>query len=380
MLGYTCGFLDGPLTDKLITSTYREQVSACGYGCMTAINYNKSGKAFVVTATTFPVFDSICATGRDSDQSSLTHIATIFSNILDIETAFGNSEQLALAHVQRSNQPLFKSEAFVQQPKIAQGGPRRSQGRGHGSGGPGSGQGQGQGLEHRGHGHVHKRTRSTASESCGEAQHAGGGSRRSPSPGLLNGEFTQSSHRAPESEIVHQQDQGNTHELTQADFVKIGQSARLADILRIMIVCKNPMVMTDSSGKILHLNRTWTEFCGYNLQDIEGLDNNVLQGPDTDMAEVGKCMSEVHRGNVGTMNVVNYKKNGSAYRATVMIIPLQGGYLNPGKPSARPSLPLRLLSALPSLVSFLPPQSRPPTHYPATTHFYACLWPENECA
>lgn len=44
-------------------------------------NYRKNGEVFNVVVTSFPVYDSVCATGTNSDVPVLTHFATVLSSI-----------------------------------------------------------------------------------------------------------------------------------------------------------------------------------------------------------------------------------------------------------------------------------------------------------
>ena len=329
--------MQGAQTDKKVTRTFMSQVGSFGYGCMTVINYTKSGRPFVVTVKVFPVYDAVSATGCDSDQPMLTHLATVLTSVVDVAQEFGNSAQ-AQKHVLRENQPLFSDS----------GGGYNSACQGAVGGG--------------GSGHVHRTLSAfNSSENASQKRTRGG-----EPPGALQGVeetgeavrgFTleerasvgggecrrEARCQSPEAAVDEEPCAPSIwgvgrrfvdlakHDLSLEDFVRISYTARLSDLLRLMVICRNPIVITDASGRILHANKGWSELTGFSLGEVEGLTCRVLQGPATDSNEVARCMAIVRGGARAEMEVVNYKKDQTPYLAKVAIVPLKGAYQNQGK-------------------------------------------------
>lgn len=67
VMGLTTAFLQGPLTDLAMTSSFMTDIQEFGYGHMRIINYRRSGEMYVCTVKVFPVFDTVRAEGPDCD-------------------------------------------------------------------------------------------------------------------------------------------------------------------------------------------------------------------------------------------------------------------------------------------------------------------------
>jgi PAS domain S-box-containing protein len=117
--------------------------------------------------------------------------------------------------------------------------------------------------------------------------------------------------------------------LTADRFELIGATVRLSDLLRLMLGSLEAMVLTDSQGRILHVNKPWRKLCGYSLSDVEGRSCAILQGPMTDLLAVRRC-EQVYRkeGRPASMTVANYRKDGLMFNNCVTIVPIRGGYLH----------------------------------------------------
>lgn len=101
--------------------------------------------------------------------------------------------------------------------------------------------------------------------------------------------------------------------------------------MRLMLTCVDAMVLTDNHGKIIHCNRQWVELTGYYLSEVEGCDCSVLQGSMTDHAETRRCSELQKLCKPSTMNVVNYRKDGSMFVNQVTTVPIRGGYRTNGE-------------------------------------------------
>jgi len=73
---------------------------------------------------------------------------------------------------------------------------------------------------------------------------------------------------------------------------------------------------------ITHVNQQWCEMCGYTLEEVEGLSNKLLQGPETDQALLDDLMSSVRRGEASSATLVNYKKGGERFVNQVKVVPV----------------------------------------------------------
>lgn len=62
------------------------EVTRTGYGHMRIYNYRKNDDVFEVDVNVYPVFDSICTEGEDSDKPVLTHFASVMSDIRLVST------------------------------------------------------------------------------------------------------------------------------------------------------------------------------------------------------------------------------------------------------------------------------------------------------
>ncbi|MFQ3577658.1 MAG: PAS domain-containing protein [Verrucomicrobiia bacterium] len=85
-----------------------------------------------------------------------------------------------------------------------------------------------------------------------------------------------------------------------------------------------PIVTTDRQGRIIGLNTAFTALCGYTLEEVKGRKpGEFLQGPLTDPEDVEALRKAVRRGEPCCQEMVNYHKNGSAYRVRISITPLK---------------------------------------------------------
>merc|ERR1719213_867436 len=84
------------------------------------------------------------------------------------------------------------------------------------------------------------------------------------------------------------------------------------------------IVMTQAHPphKITHVNHPWCEMCGYTMEEVEGLTNSILQGPETDMQMVEALMKSARKGEASSPTLVNYKKGGVRFVNQVAIQPV----------------------------------------------------------
>ena len=74
--------------------------------------------------------------------------------------------------------------------------------------------------------------------------------------------------------------------------------------------------------QITHANKPWLEMCGYDLEEVEGLTNKILTGPETD-AEALKRLNEcVRRREPSLQTLINYKRGGVRFLNEVQTTPV----------------------------------------------------------
>ena len=99
------------------------------------------------------------------------------------------------------------------------------------------------------------------------------------------------------------------------------RNVQLADLLENMT---DPIVLCskDFPHQITHANKPWLEMCGYDLEEVEGLTNKILTGPETD-AEALKRLSEcVRRREPSLQTLINYKRGGVRFLNEVQTSPV----------------------------------------------------------
>lgn len=106
---------------------------------------------------------------------------------------------------------------------------------------------------------------------------------------------------------------------------------RLSDLLRLMLSCKDAMVLTDKRGRIVHCNGAWVELTGHTLTDAEGLDCDILHGSMTDSSEIRRCNGLRRAFQASVSTVVNYRKDGLMFLNSVTTSPIRGIYMSEGE-------------------------------------------------
>lgn len=96
---------------------------------------------------------------------------------------------------------------------------------------------------------------------------------------------------------------------------------RLAEIARRT---GNAVIITNANGLIEWVNEGFTRITGYELDDVLGrTPGQVLQGPDTDPAQVQRLREAVRTGSPVKVELVNYGKSGHKYMIEIELIPLR---------------------------------------------------------
>jgi PAS domain S-box-containing protein len=83
------------------------------------------------------------------------------------------------------------------------------------------------------------------------------------------------------------------------------------------------LVVTNAAGLLEWVNPAFTDMCGYTLDELRGRKpGHLLQGPGTDPAAVNRIRESLRARRACREQLVNYHKDGSAYRADVRIMPV----------------------------------------------------------
>lgn len=74
--------------------------------------------------------------------------------------------------------------------------------------------------------------------------------------------------------------------------------------------------------RITHVNKAWTELCGFELEECKGKSLSILQGPETDMSKVDKLCKLSQKGYAASMVVTNHNKKGDTFRNHLRCYPV----------------------------------------------------------
>ena len=82
-------------------------------------------------------------------------------------------------------------------------------------------------------------------------------------------------------------------------------------------------VCTDAEGRITAINPAFSELCGHTFQDLKGRKpGTVLQGPESSNHSVEALRQAIQRREPCVTELVNYHKDGSAYRVRIDLRPV----------------------------------------------------------
>ncbi len=83
------------------------------------------------------------------------------------------------------------------------------------------------------------------------------------------------------------------------------------------------LVVATADGLLEWVNPIFTAMCGYTLEELRGRKpGHILQGPGTDPASVDRIRGALRARRACRETLVNYHKDGTAYRADVRILPV----------------------------------------------------------
>jgi diguanylate cyclase (GGDEF)-like protein/PAS domain S-box-containing protein len=84
-------------------------------------------------------------------------------------------------------------------------------------------------------------------------------------------------------------------------------------------------LVTDATQAIIHVSASFTAMTGYELAELQGHNCRILQGPGTDKSTVRRMKDLLASGEVFEGQILNYRKDGSAFWTALKIIPMRVG-------------------------------------------------------
>ncbi len=296
VIGYTCSFLQGKGTNLKTAASLTKDVCETGYGSMRIHNYKKNGQMFRGDVTVFPVYDTMVAVGENCDIPVLTHFASILSNVEIIS----ESEMSQLSGTSGVNDcsvvsggiPIttilssLKNVATNTTPVILN-------------------------IDNTTDNHSDNKKRNISEHTVDSLNY----NEKVKDEPILDRRMNAKSVRTK-------------LDLTPEKFLELATNIRISDLLRLIMICSEPMILTDHDGKILHVNKHWVDLCGYDITEIDGKTCSILQGPLTDKTQMEDTKVKMREGVATKMSVINYKKNGTTFYNNVIIAPVRGGYNN----------------------------------------------------
>ncbi len=114
-----------------------------------------------------------------------------------------------------------------------------------------------------------------------------------------------------------------------ADITEQKQQEEQVRLLQSVVVNTNDgVVITEAEAidelglRIIYVNEAFTNITGYSLEEVLGKTPRILQGEKTDRTELDKIRTALSRWESVTVEVINYRKNGSEYWNEFSIVPV----------------------------------------------------------
>lgn len=103
----------------------------------------------------------------------------------------------------------------------------------------------------------------------------------------------------------------------------------------VVVNTKDAVLITEAfpidlpGPRILYVNEAFTRMTGYQLNEVLGKTPRIFQGPKTDRTQLDKIRAALSRWEVATVEVINYRKDGSEFWVEFSVVPVannQGQY------------------------------------------------------
>lgn len=100
--------------------------------------------------------------------------------------------------------------------------------------------------------------------------------------------------------------------------------ARLKEKVLQQIASEPARVETDPDGRLVAINPAFTVLCGYTFSEVVGRKpGSFLQGPDSERQAIQALRDAVKDGQPCETSLVNYHKDGHAYRVHIRMEPIR---------------------------------------------------------
>jgi len=93
-------------------------------------------------------------------------------------------------------------------------------------------------------------------------------------------------------------------------------------------VTRMPMVVTDATlpgNPITFVNPAFAQLSGYTTEELLGQDPHFMNGPKTDPESIARYEAAIEEGRDETLEILQYRKDGSPFRAMLFATPLSDG-------------------------------------------------------
>ncbi len=106
-------------------------------------------------------------------------------------------------------------------------------------------------------------------------------------------------------------------------------AARLRLLESAVVNSYDSIVITDAGSpasprpRIVFVNEAFTRLSGYAPHEAIGRSPAILQGPDSDPAEIARMRASLSRGEVFTAELINYRKDGVPFHVEARIMPIR---------------------------------------------------------
>ncbi|MBE8999753.1 PAS domain S-box protein [Nostoc sp. LEGE 12447] len=111
-----------------------------------------------------------------------------------------------------------------------------------------------------------------------------------------------------------------THQKQQEEQVRLLQSVVVNTNDAVVITEAQPV--GEPGPNIIYVNEAFTRITGYSLQEVLGKTPRILQGAKTSRAELDKVWTALSRWETVTVQVINYRKDGSEFWNEFSIVPV----------------------------------------------------------
>ena len=311
VLGHTCAFLQGKGTDLKTAAAFTRDVRETGYGHMRIHNYRKSGEMFACNVTVFPVYDTAVSVGPTSDEPILTHFAAILSNITKPQLTPDDNNSPSASSTICSSFPLNKKTNICGESSARVDDNQENlkndddNDNNHDDIDATSylfkdiKKWGGEDLEERNSNAMHQSSsRSDSSDDSGDSSEHDGTSDENNSSDNDKSISINGKEKASFFKTIFAQ-----KTLSKENFNKLATSSRLSDVLRLMVIIKDALVLTDDKGRILQVNSGFIDL------DLASAESKLMEV--VDLPEFKQ--SPIYSLQVGTV--------------CLNIAPIRGGYM-----------------------------------------------------